>query len=148
MQLKLIPLLAGAIALSVSTTVPLIAQAQPTQQRQPGQVQNGPRYKGIELTEQQKAQMLAIRQNARAQIAAILTAEQRSQIQNAVNNGQRRGSTFSNLNLSEQQKTQISEIMRSAKEKTEAVLTPEQRQQLQTIREQRRQQRPDKQPLP
>lgn len=144
MQLKLIPLLAGAIALTVSTTVPVTAQAQPTQQRQPGQAQKGP-YKGIELTEQQKAQMQTIRQNTRTQIEGILTPEQRAQFQAAIGSGQKRRSAYADMNLSEQQQSQIREIMQSAKTQTEAVLTPAQRQQLQTIREQKQQQRQNRQ---
>lgn len=145
MQLKLIPLLAGAIALTVSTTVPLTAQAQPTQQRQPGQVQKGSPYKGIELTEQQKAQMQTIRQNTRTQIEGILTPAQRAQFQAAIGSGQKRRSAYADMNLSEQQQSQIREIMQSAKTQTEAVLTPAQRQQLQTIREQKQQQRQNRQ---
>lgn len=143
MQLKLIPLLAGVIALTVSTTVPLTAQAQPTQQ-QPGQVQKGS-YKGIELTEQQKAQMKTIRQNTRTQIEGILTPAQRAQFQAAIGSGQKRRSAYADMNLSEQQQAQIREIMQSSKTQTEAVLTPTQRQQLQTIREQKQQQRQNRQ---
>ena len=139
MQLKLIPLLAGAIALTVTTTVPVTAQAQPTQQRQPGQVQKGS-YKGIELSEQQKAQMKTIRQNTRTQIEGILTPDQRAQYQAAIGSGQKRRSAYADMNLSEQQQSQIREIMQSSKTQMEAVLTSTQRQQLQTIREQKQRQ--------
>jgi len=138
MQLKLIPLLAGAIALTVSTTVPVTAQAQPTQQ-QPGQAQKGV-YKGIELTEQQKAQMKTIRQNTRTQIEGILTPDQRAQYQAAIGSGQKRRSAYADMNLSQQQQSQIREIMQSSKTQMEAVLTSAQRQQLQTIREQKQRQ--------
>lgn len=148
MQLKLIPLLAATIALSVSTIVPLTAQAQPNQQGQPGQVQPERKFRGIALTEQQKAQIQTIRQNTRSQIEGVLTAEQRKQFQAAISIGQKRRSAFADMNLSEQQKNQIREIMRSAKTQAEAILTPEQKQQMQTIREQRRQQRGSGQPMP
>ena len=137
MQLKLIPLLAGAIALSVTTSLPLTAQMQPSQQ-QLAPVRDS-KYKGIQLTEQQKAQMQAIREQTRSQIQAVLTLEQRQQFQAAMGSGQKRRSAFADMNLSEQQKTQIREIMQSAKTQAEAVLTPAQRQQLQTIREQKQQ---------
>ncbi|KJH70120.1 hypothetical protein [Aliterella atlantica] len=139
MQLKLIPLLAGAIALSAATSLPLTAQIQPSQQ-QLAPVRDS-KYKGIQLTEQQKAQMQSIREQTGSQIQAILTPEQRQQFQAAMGSGQKRRSAFADMNLSEQQKTQIREIMQSAKTQAEAVLTPAQRQQLQTIREQKRQQR-------
>lgn len=139
MQSKLIPLLAGAIALSVATSLPLTAQIQPSQQ--PLAPVRDSKYKGIQLTEQQKAQMQAIREQTRSQIQAVLTPEQRQQFQAAMGSGQKRRSAFADMNLSEQQKTQIREIMRSAKSQAEAVLTPAQRQQLQTIREQKQQQR-------
>lgn len=148
MQLKLIPLLAGTIALSVSTIVPLTAQAQPNQQGQLRQEQPERQYRGIELTEQQKAQIQTIRQNTRSQIEGVLTAEQRKQFQAALSSGQKRRSAFADMNLSEQQKNQIREIMRSAKTQAEAILTPAQKQQMQTIREQRRQQRGSGQPMP
>lgn len=144
MQFKLIPLLASAIALSVTPSLPLVAQTQPSQPRQLPPVRDS-KYKGIELTEQQKAQMQAIRKNTSAQIQAILTPQQRQQFQAAMGSGQKRRSAFMDMNLSDQQKSQIREIMQSAKAQAEAVLTPEQRQQLQTVREQKRQQRQNRQ---
>lgn len=144
MQFKLIPLLAGAIALSVTPNLPLIAQTPPNQQRQLPPVRDS-KYKGVELTEQQKAQMQTIREQTSSQIQAVLTPEQRQQFQAAMGSGQKRRSAFADMNLSDQQKSQIREIMRSAKSQAEAVLTPQQRQQLQTIREQKRQQRQNRQ---
>lgn len=77
MKLKLMPVLAGAIALTVVAT-PLAVKAGPN-----GSGQRA----GIELTQEQQNQMEQIRSNTRSEIEAILTPEQREQFQATLEQG-------------------------------------------------------------
>lgn len=142
MKLKLMQLIAGALALTVAAA-PLSVKAQPNQSSQaaPGQAQNRSQFGGLELTEQQKNQFAQIRRDTRAQIEKVLTQEQRKQFQSAIQSGKGRQTPFAAMNLSSEQQTQIQTIMQSAKSRAEAILTPQQRQQIQQYIQQRRQQR-------
>ena len=144
MKLKLMQLIAGALALTVAAA-PLSSsvKAQPNQSSQPvpGQAQNRSQFGGLELTEQQKNQFAQIRRDTRAQIEKVLTQEQRKQFQSAIQSGKGRQTPFAAMNLSSEQQTQIQTIMQSAKSRAEAILTPQQRQQIQQYIQQRRQQR-------
>jgi Spy/CpxP family protein refolding chaperone len=142
MQLKLIPVLVGALALAVTTTE-LAALAQPVS-KSPlllAQAQEPPRRERLELTEEQKAKIASIRSRTRSQIEAILTPEQREKLKAAMQNRQQRRQAFASLNLTPEQKTQMRQIRQSAKSQFEAVLTPEQLQKLQQNRQSRYQQR-------
>jgi Spy/CpxP family protein refolding chaperone len=142
MQLKLIPVLVGALALAVTTTE-LAALAQPVS-KSPlllAQAQEPPRRERLELTEEQKAKIASIRSSTRSQIEAILTPEQREKLKAAMQNRQQRRQAFASLNLTPEQKTQMRQIRQSAKSQFEAVLTPEQLQKLQQNRQSRYQQR-------
>ena len=155
MKLKLLSVLAGAIALTV-TAIPFAVQAQmrsssPLQVAQAAQAGGKKGAWGMQrlnLTEAQKAQMQTIKTNTRSQMEAILTPEQKATLAAAkeARQGQgRRGKKgWANLNLTEQQKTQMRQIRETSKEQMLAVLTPAQRQQMQEMRENmksRRQQR-------
>lgn len=153
MKLKNFSLIATAIALSL-TAVPFAVNAQtnaqtPTQLKQARE--KGP-FQRLGLSEQQKTQMQEIRRNTRTQIEAILTPEQKQQLQAAkqarvgqtqqeTGQGQRPKRGFASLNLTEEQKTKMREIKESEKNQIQAILTPEQRQQLQQFQENRRSRR-------
>lgn len=138
MKYKLLPLLAGAIALI--TTTPYIAQAQ-LGQSQPGQIQKQRKFAGVALTETQRSQLKEIHRNARSQIEAVLTSEQRRQLESGRETSDKGRTAFADMNLSSEQKARIQSIMRSAISRTDAILTPEQREQVQRNMEQRRQER-------
>lgn len=91
MKLKLMPVLTGAIALASLAATPLIVKALPTAPGQPllaqglGQGQLGQRGGmrggggGMNLTEDQRAQIKKIREQTQKDIRAVLTKEQRAQ---------------------------------------------------------------------
>lgn len=129
-MIKVMPILAGMLAISVVTT-PLAVKA-------------GGNYQGktgLELTQQQRTQMEQIHRNTRSQMEAILTPEQKQSFQAALE--QRRGmrAAIAAMNLSPQQQTQLRNIMQSARTQKDAILTSEQKQQLQEWRAERQQQK-------
>jgi protein CpxP len=160
MKFKPLSLLAGAVALTLTAT-PFAVQAQTRavspQRAQSLRMQVAQRGGGLggfarlNLTEAQKAQMQTIQTNTRNQIEAILTPEQKAQLQAAkearqtqrqagqgqrqARQGQRPQKGFANLNLTEQQKTQMRQIHQTSREQMLAVLTPQQRQQLEEMRQ-------------
>ncbi len=134
MKFKLMPMLAGAISLTVIAT-PFIAKAdnpgsepspavtQPTQHHSP--------FANLNLTQQQQDQLAQIKSDIEARTNQVLTSDQQDQLQAAISAGKGRRAAFKSLNLSEEQKNQIKQIWQSSRQQMEAVLTPEQRQQLQ-----------------
>lgn len=141
MKLKIMPLLAGALAITVAGA-PLAVKAQPKQSNQPapGQAQNKPGSGGVELTEQQQKQIAQIRLETRTQIEKIFTAQQRQKFQAAMQGGKGMRAAFAAMNLSQDQQTQLQAIVKSAQSRAEAILTPQQRQQIQQYMQQQRQQ--------
>ncbi|MBW4569002.1 MAG: P pilus assembly/Cpx signaling pathway, periplasmic inhibitor/zinc-resistance associated protein [Tolypothrix carrinoi HA7290-LM1] len=152
MKLKSLSLIAAAIALSLSAT-PFVVNAQKISQT-PTQVKparNGP-FERLGLSEEQKTKIKEIRRNSRAQMEAILTPEQKQQLQAAKqarqgqppeqrNQGQRPKRGFASLNLTEEQKTKMREIRESEKNQIQAILTPEQQQQLKQFQDNMRSRR-------
>lgn len=143
MQLKFIPMLVGAIALTIATN-PLAVKAEPglksplllTQAQEPRGLER------LQLTQEQRAKMDEIRRNTRSQIEAILTPQQREQLKAAMQEPrQNKRQAFAALNLTPEQKAQMRQIRQSAKSQFKAVLTPEQLQQMQQNKQFRRQQR-------
>lgn len=131
MRLKLIPLFAGVLALTISA--PLTVKAQTNQPNQPVPQQQPPKQPqgGIELTPQQQEQLTQIRRDTRAQIQKVLTPKQQEQFKTAVQSGENRQAAFAAMKLTKEQQTKLQGILQSARTKTEAILTPEQRQQVQ-----------------
>jgi periplasmic protein CpxP/Spy len=80
-QVKVFSLLAGAIALSVPLVSTLPAFAQSTNPPAPTQQEHMRRHNFLNLTSEQQSQIEQIRQDTRSQIDAILTEEQRAQLQ-------------------------------------------------------------------
>ncbi|MBD2436683.1 Spy/CpxP family protein refolding chaperone [Nostoc sp. FACHB-110] len=171
MKLKSLSLIAGAVALTLTTTSfavkaqtlsnshLLLAQNQEQGKRWEGK--KGP-WAELGLTDAQKTRIQEIQRNTRSQLEGVLTQEQKDQLkaafearraQRQANQGQQRqpgertgrpGKDFAGLNLTEAQKTQIRQIRESSKQQIEAVLTSEQKAKLQQLRQnaqQRRQQR-------
>lgn len=141
MKLKLVPALAGALALTV-VAAPLAVQAEPKQSNQPAQpqVQTPTKPVGVELTQQQKSQMNEIRRDTRARIEKLLTPQQQEQFKAALQSRQGGQAAFAAMKLSPEQQTQLQGILQSAQSRAEAILTPEQRQQLQQNFQQQRKQ--------
>lgn len=101
-----------------------------------------PRSNRLNLTEAQKQQMQAIRQRTQSQIAAILTPQQRTQYEQALQSNQKKRGLLQSLNLTEQQQEQIRAIKQASKQQMQSILTPEQLQQMQQMMQQRKQGRP------
>jgi len=152
MKLKNLSLIAGAIALSLSAT-PFIVNAQQIAQT-PTQVKpahNGP-FERLGLTDAQKTQIKEIRSNSRAQMEAILTPEQKQQLETAKQahqgqprqergQGERGKKGWASLNLTPEQKTKMREIKESEKNQIQAILTPQQQQQFKEFQDNMRSRR-------
>lgn len=158
MKIKLMPIVAGAIALSVVAT-PLIikAQAQTTNQAQPARAHHHGKWDRLNLSDQQKAQLQQIQKDTHTQIEAVLTPEQLEQLKTAKQNRQAnqtgqarqgRHSMMAALNLTDDQKAKIKAIKEAQKARMQAILTPAQQQQLQQMHEQWKQQRQQQQQQP
>ena len=121
-----------------AATLPSLALAQSTTPNRTEKMK--PRdggWKKLNLTEAQKTQMKAIRESAMARRQSVLTAEQRAQVEQMRQSGNRGGWGKNSLNLTEAQKQQMKAIMEDSKKQMENVLTAEQKAQLQTMKEQR-----------
>ncbi|MBU7583590.1 MAG: P pilus assembly/Cpx signaling pathway, periplasmic inhibitor/zinc-resistance associated protein [Nostoc sp. TH1S01] len=166
MKLKSLSLIAGAIALTLTTTSLamkaqalshsplLVAQAG---EQGPRQGKKGP-WAELGLSEAQKSQIEQIQRNTRTQIENVFTPEQKAKIKAAIEArraerqanpgqrlGRRGGKDFADLNLTEAQKAQIRQIRESSKQQIEAVLTPEQKTKLQQLHQNRQQRREQRQ---
>ncbi len=152
MKLKNLYLIAGAIALSLSAT-PFIVNAQQMAQTatQVKQAHNGP-FERLGLSEEQKTKIKEIRRNSRTQMDAVLTPEQKQQLEAAKQarqgqprqqRGQGEGGKkgWASLNLTEEQKTKMREIRESEKNQIQAILTPQQQQQLKEFQDNMRSRR-------
>lgn len=131
-------ILPGAIALLMVAT-PFVVQARPVgllaQQTQ--QQPKRERANKLNLTDTQKQQAKAIREQTRNEIVnQVLTQAQRDQYNAAIQRGQK--PSWRSLNLQDAQKTEIHSRIRAAQERIEReVLTQAQRDQLQQFRNQR-----------
>lgn len=163
MKLKSLSLIAGAVALTLTTTSFAVNAQTLTNshlllaQEQGPRVGKKGRWSELGLTDAQKTQIQQIQRNTRSQIEGVLTQEQKDQLRTASEArraqrqagqpGQRlgrQGKNFASLNLTADQKSRIQAIRETSKRQIEAVLTPEQRTKLQQFRQdaqQRRQQR-------
>ena len=86
----------------------------------------GRRFEALNLTDEQSAQIEAIRAETKSQMEALLTPEQQATL--AEGNGGRRG--FRNLDLTDEQRQQVRAIHDASHKQMDAVLTEVQRQQL------------------
>jgi Spy/CpxP family protein refolding chaperone len=145
MNVKRFLLLPGALAIALSYAAPMLPVVAQTPTPPAGQYQK--RGVNLNLTDDQKAQLKQIRESSRSQIEAILTPEQKAQLETAKQQrqagqrGQKSRGMWAALNLTADQKAQIKAIRQDAKQKMDAVFTAEQRQQLEQARQQKRQNR-------
>jgi periplasmic protein CpxP/Spy len=150
MKFKVLSLAAGAIALTLTaTSFAANAQNDVNAPHSQGHMQHKEwkqgakdgkdgKFEKLGLTEAQRNQISEIRKQGRSEIINnVLTAEQRTQLENATQGGkQDRG--FRQLNLTDDQKNQIKLIMESKKQQIDGILTPEQRQKLEQMKQDRR----------
>jgi Spy/CpxP family protein refolding chaperone len=123
-MIKLTSFRSVLIALTVlgSTILPLNAQA-------------APQAKQIELSETQKSEIIKIRETTNDRINAVLTDEQKEQLEVAMQQGQDPRQAFGSLELSTEQQQQIQTILTEANQQSQEVLTPEQLEQLQQMQQ-------------
>lgn len=145
MKTQFLSLVGVTTALVLSTGVLSSAQARPTflSTEAPTILAQSNRP-NLNLTPEQDAQIKQIREAAKAQMDAILTPEQKAQLDAARSQGEKRQSRPS-LNLTEQQKAQLKQIREATQQQIQSILTTEQKQQLEQwrqSRESRRQSRP------
>lgn len=136
MKLKKLSFLAGAIALTL-TAIPFAAEAQRNSE-QPVVVAQGKKqgwWKKLNLTDEQKTEMQAIKESARAQMKEVLTEEQLQKLEDAKANGKKKREIYKELNLTDAQKAEMKKIKESKKSEMQAILTDEQKQQLQQMRQ-------------
>jgi Spy/CpxP family protein refolding chaperone len=105
------------------------AQAAPTGNRMERSAQRKQLQTQLNLTASQKAQLKEIRTQGRAQMEAVLTDAQKTQLKtmkaSRTQGGERGG--WKQLGLTAEQKTQLKKIRESVKARQEAVYTPEQK---------------------
>ena len=126
MKLKLLPMLAGAIATVAITTTSLSAFAQtPSTQAPAPSTQRRPR---IVFTQEQQAKFEEIQKNTIDKIEAVLTPPQKTQFAA----GRESGKGLAAIeNLTDPQKSQIRTILQGFNSQIGELLTPEQKQQIQ-----------------
>lgn len=143
MKFKALSLLAGAVALTLTTTAMAVnAQNSSNAPFVVAQAQELPaKFQRLGLSDDQRNQIADIYSQMRNEIAQVLTPEQREQYQGLVQNGRKDKDAFASLQLSDEQKNQIKDIKDSKKQQIQGVLTPEQRQQLQQYKQNMRNRR-------
>jgi Spy/CpxP family protein refolding chaperone len=157
MKVKLMSMLAGAIALS-AVVAPFAVNAQNNPSVRPllaqGQQRQG-KWSKLNLTDAQKDQMRQIKEETRAKMQAVLTSDQQAKLQTLMqerkaqngqgSNPQARRNIMAELNLTDEQKAQMREIMQEQKARMDEVLTAEQKQEIEQMRQQWQQQRQQRQ---
>lgn len=125
-KVKLLPLLAGMVSLSLYAAVVPVVLAQSNTPNTPREAP--PNF--LNLTQEQQEQMRQIREAVREQMDNILTAEQRSRLEAAKANRENPRQVWESLNLTDEQQAQMEEVRRASKDQMDAILTAEQRQRL------------------
>lgn len=92
----------------------------------------------LNLTDEQQAQIDAIRDDAKAQSLNVLTDAQRAEVESSLEADEPLHHGMRDLDLSEEQRQQLRAIHEASHEAVENVLTDEQRQQLETARAEHR----------
>ena len=141
MKRQFITLLAGA-ALLVAPLTATSAQAQ-LNRRPAGFSRSQPALmQALNLSTQQKAQLGQLMKQLQTQVQAVLTAEQKSQLQTALQNGSNLSDAIAAIDLTDAQKTEIRDLLKASRSEFANLLTPEQKQQLRQAMLSRLQQRP------
>ena len=121
-------------ALADSAVTPVSGGAAPAAQNAPARPHHG--FAALDLSPAQKTQLASIHESTRQQILAVLTPEQRTQLNAGTANEQNEhafGRSLRGLTLSAAQKTQIRAIHVAARQQMMAVLTPEQQARMQAM---------------
>lgn len=92
----------------------------------------------LNLTDAQVSQIEAMREDAKAQMQNILTADQRATVEAAIANGENPRRAMRSLDLTEDQRAEMRELKESKRAQIESILTPDQLEQFQQMRESRR----------
>ncbi|CAN1211753.1 hypothetical protein TUMEXPCC7403_16230 [Tumidithrix helvetica PCC 7403] len=129
-------------AISLSTTLPAIAstslpdaELSQTSASTPSKLkQDGDKIRDLNLTDAQKQQIRTIRQDTRQKLEAVLTNEQRAQIQQAKQSGQNPRDIMKSINLTNAQRQQIQAIRQNSYQQIQSILTDEQRAKLEQMR--------------
>jgi len=116
--------------LAMGVVLPVLAQ--PAVRPAPTGEMRG-KWAALNLSDAQKEQLQQLRAKYRQQAQAILTPEQRAELEAARTEGRRPNK----LNLSDAQKEQMRSLRTQGREEMLAVLTPEQQATWQTLRAQR-----------
>ncbi len=144
MKLKKLSLLAGAIAVAFSIT-PLAANAQVNSNAPQRVAQaNRPSPPDLKLSQAQINKITQIRSQARDQIQAVLTAEQRTKIQTDLQAGKPPQQVFASIQFTEKQQKELGNIMGESQKNMEDVLTAQQKKILNEWRASQTRQRPKK----
>jgi len=92
-------------------------------------------FKKLNLSEDQKQQLKALRAGIAQKVQSVLTEEQRAKLAAAKQSGQYKG-VWKSLGITADQKQQLQGIRKNYKEQSLAILTPEQRSQLEQTKAQ------------
>jgi protein CpxP len=146
MKLKNLSLITAAIVLSLAAT-PLAVKAETS--AQPlimAQAQEG--YNGLEalglseeqieelkLSSDQKAQIAEIHKETNEKIKAVLTPQQREQLEAAKLEGIPLRDALRSLNLTVEQRKEVRQIQNETQAQINTILTPEQQQKLEQLRQ-------------
>jgi protein CpxP len=138
--MKALSLLPGVIALMLAASPVIPAFTNPAFADNSPAAGRVKIWDQLNLTDAQKAQIKQIHEATKQKIDAILTPDQKAQMQTARQQHQK-----PKLNLTDAQKAQIKTIRQAAQSQIKAILTPDQQQKLDTLRQQWRQQHPKQQ---
>ncbi|MDB9315306.1 Spy/CpxP family protein refolding chaperone [Spirulina sp. CS-785/01] len=136
MKLRVLPVLAGAVALTLTATA-ISANAQ---------LNNNPQWENkrqeliteLDLTQEQQDEMTAIRESTRSQLESLLTEEQQDTLRTAFEEGPGGRQAMRSLDLSPDQRDQVRSIMRASRDQMREVLTEEQQEQMRELMQSRR----------
>lgn len=90
----------------------------------------------LNLSDQQKQKMRALRKTRNQEISKVLNDTQRKKLVQALKSGTKLGAALQTLNLSADQKRKIVTIVQKSNQQMKATLTAKQLQQLESIRKQ------------
>jgi hypothetical protein len=134
MKIKFMSVLAGtfakssaiaAIAAATIAVTPVVVKAQTVPI-----TELFPILSGVELTVQQKIQLVELGSQTQTEFEKIVTPEQRSQFQKALAEGKGFVEALGAMNISSEQQTQLQEVFRSTQTQLVSTFTPTQRQKI------------------
>lgn len=131
MKFKLIAVLVGGAVAGALAFLPFSVKAEaPNGLAQVPPIGEEHPFEELNLSPEQEEQLAQIRQETRAQIEDVLSAEQRQQFRTTFEEGRTFREAVAAMNLSEEQKAELRSIFQAARQKAATILTPEQRQHL------------------